>query len=155
MKDKKELAIKMAAEAIKYFEGFSGIPYTCFAGKRTIGYGHVIQPGEDLKRITKEQAEELLLSELSVLYKEIKDNIRPEVWDNFLKENQIAALLSFVYNVGITAFKKSTMLKKINTCGNMKLVADEFPKWVWSNGVKLMGLIERRRAEKELFLTGL
>ena len=65
-----------------------------------------------------------------------------------------AALTSFSYNVGIQAFSKSTLLKKLNA-GDYKGACNELPRWVYAKGRKLNGLVRRREAEKELCLKGI
>lgn len=119
----------------------------------TIGYGSTYD--FDKKRkiqigdvITKEQAEKWLEITTSKDAKEIKNLIKVP-----LNNNQFNALISFVYNVGINAFKSSAMLRLLNSGENKKLVADQFDRWVYDNGVKIKGLINRRKAEKELFLS--
>ena len=55
-------------EAVKKFEGFSPLEYTCVAGKRTIGYGHVLKPDESyVCGLNEKQAEELLTQDLIVI----------------------------------------------------------------------------------------
>lgn len=61
-------------------------------------------------------------------------------------------MASFIFNVGPTAFKNSTLLKKLNN-NDIKGAAGEFDRWILDNGVIKKGLINRRKEEKELFLT--
>ncbi|NCX34495.1 MAG: hypothetical protein EBX23_03875 [Proteobacteria bacterium] len=70
-----------------------------------------------------------------------------------LNNNQLNALISFVYNVGINAFKVSLMLRLLNSGADKNTVAAQFDRWVFDNGVKVKGLINRRNAEKKLFLS--
>ena len=70
-----------------------------------------------------------------------------------LTNNELNSLISFVYNIGINAFKKSTFLKLLNNKIDKKLVANEFDKWIYDNGKINKGLINRRNAEKSLFLS--
>jgi hypothetical protein len=72
---------------------------------------------------------------------------------NSLSDKQRDALCSFVFNVGSTAFSKSTMLKFLNE-GKYVLAANEFTKWTKADGKALSGLVKRRGAERALFLTG-
>lgn len=65
-----------------------------------------------------------------------------------------AALLSFAYNVGVTAYAGSTMLRDING-GAERAAADEFPRWDIANHKVVEGLKDRRLAEQALFLDGL
>ena len=70
-----------------------------------------------------------------------------------LNNNQLNALISFVYNVGINGFKASSMLRLLNSGADKNTVAAQFDRWVFDNGVKVKGLINRRNAEKKLFLS--
>lgn len=67
-----------------------------------------------------------------------------------LTTNQREALISFVFNLGKGKLMGSTLLKKLNS-GDYYSAAREFDKWIFSNGVKLNGLIARRKVERELF----
>jgi len=133
-------------ELIKKFEGCKLKSYLCPAGVPTIGYGHTY--GVKLDRtISVEEAEVLLDHD----YQEAEDDVL-EVVTVPLTDNQLGALTSFVFNLGKGNFGSSTLLKKINK-GDFTGAANEFDRWIFSKGVKLNGLIARRAAEKELFLT--
>ncbi len=139
-------------ELVKKFEGFSPVVYLCPAGYPTIGYGHVVRP-EEMERyasgITKEEAEELLRQDLQRFEVGIKGLLKGVK----LGEYSMDALLSFTYNVGLYAFKASTLRKKILR-GELLSAADEFLKWVYAGGRRLEGLVRRRQAERALFLEG-
>lgn len=66
----------------------------------------------------------------------------------FKSDYEHAAMLSFVYNVGIGKFKSSTMLAKLNK-GDHEGACDEFSKWVNAGGVKMKGLVTRRTLEQK------
>jgi lysozyme len=66
----------------------------------------------------------------------------------------VAAYTSFTYNVGVGAFEKSTLLRKLNG-GDRVAACNELPRWVYARGVKLPGLVNRRREEQALCLSGL
>lgn len=72
-----------------------------------------------------------------------------------LTNNQCAAIISLVYNIGVTAFLNSTVLKRIKT-GDMQGASNAFLLFNKArvNGVltELKGLTNRRKAERELFL---
>jgi lysozyme len=68
-----------------------------------------------------------------------------------LTQGQHDALVSFTYNEGAGRLQSSTLLKDLNA-GNYAAVPAEFMKWVFGGGVKLPGLVTRRRAECKLFL---
>ena len=134
-----------AIDLIKKYEGFSARPYKCPAGVLTIGYGRTIdvRPYE----ITAEEAETIWLDKY---VKTIADQILAIVKVE-LSNNQICALIDFVYNLGIGNFKSSTLLRKINQ-GDFSAAANEFLKWNKAGGIVLKGLENRRIAERMLFL---
>ena len=134
-----------AIDLIKKYEGFSARPYKCPAGVLTIGYGRTIdvRPYE----ITTEEAETIWLDKY---VKTIADQILAVV-NVELSNNQICALIDFVYNLGIGNFKSSTLLRKINQ-GDFSAAANEFLKWNKAGGIVLKGLENRRIAERMLFL---
>jgi lysozyme len=70
-----------------------------------------------------------------------------------LNNNELNALISFVYNVGINAFKASSLLRLLNSGTDKKIVAEQFDRWIYDDGVKVKGLINRRKAEKDLFVS--
>lgn len=67
-----------------------------------------------------------------------------------LSQNQIDAIISLVYNIGIGAFSKSTLLKHIKS-NNLLLAAEQFKVWNKSGGKVLNGLVKRRYTEYMLF----
>ena len=131
-------------------EGCRLTAYRCPAGILTIGYGHTggVKEGD---RITQEQAVELLRQDVqsaeSALNRmKIKYGVR-------FKVHEFDALVSFIFNVGVGNFEKSTMYKKIIAGEPKGQIAGEFSKWiiVTKNGVKTknVGLINRRRDEMQ------
>ena len=96
--------------------------------------------------ITEEEAEQ-----------DLYDALKYDYWEHFgsdlphgLTDNQCAALLSFVYNVGITNFKRSTMFKYLKK-GDFQRAGLEFKKWVYAGGKRLRGLVNRRADEEKLY----
>lgn len=143
-----------AIDLIKKFEGFSEHPYTCPAGKLTIGYGSTMWGTDGKKRriweslrVTEGEATTQMVADLDEIAARIQaDVVVP------LSSEQLGALASFVYNVGITAFRTSTLLRRLNA-GDYKGAADQLDRWVHAGGSKVRGLATRRAAEKELFLS--
>lgn len=138
---------KDAINLIKKFESFKENIYLCPAGFKTIGYGHVIKKDENFTSITIEQAEELLLKDVQRIINFLHKNI-----DFQISKKQFNALISFCYNIGTGAFFASTLRRKINR-GDVLEASEEFSKWIYAGGQKLLGLIIRRHAEKSLFLS--
>ncbi len=130
---------------IKKFEGFSATPYLCPAGKTTIGYGHVIAAGESFTDISTDAAEDILKNDIAKVEQALAGLIKVP-----LNQNQFDALVSFTYNIGITAFKNSTMRLLLNI-NEPALAAKEFARWVYCGGKVLNGLVSRRQDEERLF----
>ena len=64
------------------------------------------------------------------------------------------ALLSFAFNVGVRNFCTSTLVKHLNA-GNLEAACNGLSAWVYAKGIKLPGLVDRRRDERALCLKGL
>ena len=136
-------------ELIKEFEGFSSVAYLCSAKKATIGYGNTFwEDGTPVKigdQISKERAETLLKHVVDNFSVAVEVDIKIEV-----TQNQFDALVSLAYNIGLGAFKNSTLLRQLNR-GNFVGASQEFLRWDKSNGKPLPGLTRRREREKLLF----
>lgn len=138
---------KKGMDLIKSFEGFSSLEYTCIAGKRTIGYGHVLGPDEKyVGGVCEREAEILLMGDLNTAEKAVENVVEVP-----LSEHQKDALVSFVFNVGPRAFKKSALLKELND-GRYDQVPKQLQRWIYVNGRPCNGLIRRRKAEAALFI---
>lgn len=138
---------QVGIDLIKDYEKFRSTPYPCAAGKPTIGFGHVIKPGESFTRITEQEGIELLKQDLIIAENCVNSAVKV-----FLSQNQFDALVSFVFNIGCNAFRKSTLLKLLCN-GNYYDAAMQFPRWNKSKGQILNGLTRRRKEEMNLFLS--
>ena len=67
-----------------------------------------------------------------------------------LTQNQFDALVVWVYNLGPTNFRNSTLLKELNS-GNYTAAGNEILRWNKAGGKVLTGLVKRREAEAQLF----
>lgn len=134
-----------AIDIIKEFEGFKSTSYVDVAGIKTIGYGTT---NLDLDFIDKKTAEKYLIEHVKKDYVLLKRLLKVK-----LNENQISALLSFIYNVGINAFAKSTLLKRINSNAPVYQIQIEFLRWKYANNRSISGLLNRRIKEYELYIT--
>lgn len=112
----------------------------------TIGWGHTAtaKPG---MTITKAQAQKLFEKDTAWAVNAVNREVNVG-----LNQNQFDALVSFVFNIGETAFRKSTLLRKLNA-GDYEGAANEFPRWNKQAGKVLRGLVRRRAHEQELFLS--
>ena len=140
-------------ELIKKYEGFRSKPYKCEAGVATIGYGATYYPnGQKVKltdpAIDEKHASLLLEAMLNPYEKAVDSYCRDDI-----NQNQFDALVSFAYNLGNSALKSSTLLKKANANPNDKTIRNEFLKWVNADGKRLKGLVIRRTDEADLYFT--
>ena len=133
-------------DLIKNFEGCRLTAYRCPANILTIGYGHTGSDVSTGQKITQEQAEKLLKSDLLVHCNNVSRLVKVP-----LTQNQFDALVSFEFNVGYGAFASSTLLKLLNQ-KKYKEAAAQFDRWIYANRKVLAGLVKRRTAEKKLFL---
>ena len=131
-------------DLLKFYEGCKLVAYQDSVGVWTIGYGHTKGVYEGMT-ITQEQAEQMLLDELKEYESYVDDLVTVP-----LNQNQFDALVVWVYNLGPTNFRKSTLLKELNT-GNYQAVPIEIKRWNKAGGQVLEGLIKRRKAEANLF----
>lgn len=131
-------------DLIKRFEGCRLDAYQDPAGIWTIGYGHThgVQYGQS---ITQAQADAYLLEDIREAASHVSSLVTVP-----LHANQVAALTSFVFNLGAANLKKSTLLRRLNE-GDYTSVPSELRRWVYAGGKELEGLVRRRVAEGELF----
>lgn len=141
---------------VAQFESFVEHVYICPSGKKTIGFGHTGK-GVDEKHITVTRGLELLAGDIKAVENVVMKEL-PE-----LNENQMNALVSFVFNVGITAFLGSNTFRIIKANYNDPKIAKKLNEWnkgsywVIEGGEKvkrykvLPGLIKRRAKEAELY----
>ncbi len=137
-------------DLIKEFEGLKLKAYLCPAGIWSIGYGFTtnVHPGDE---VTASDAEILL----GYTLKDIIQELEPLCITNDIElaQNELDAVLAFIYNIGFGAFIKSTMFTKLKR-GDKNGAANEFRKWVRGGGKILPGLVRRRAAEEKLFRGG-
>jgi len=137
-------------QLIKKFEGFRKNAYQDVAGIWTIGYGNTEYTNKSKVKegdvITRSDAEILLSDTVAEYASAICEFIKSE-----LNDQQFGALVSFTYNVGITAFKRSTLLRKLNSDPMDPAIANEFGRWVKAGGKTVSGLIKRRKEESDFY----
>jgi lysozyme len=136
-------------ELLKEFEGFEEKAYLDTGNVWTIGYGTIRingKPVEAGQTCTKEQASVWLEEDLAWAQTAVNRLVKVK-----LTQNMFDALVSFVYNIGESAFSKSTLLRLLNA-EQYVMAANQFDRWVFDNGKKIQGLVNRRTREKQLFM---
>lgn len=136
-------------EFIKMFEGFSAVPYNDSAGLPTIGFGHLIKPGEVFGAISSIEATALLARDLGTAEGAVNAAVQ-----GTLTQSEYDALVSFTYNLGAGSLQSSTLLKKINSVAPIAEISTEWNKWINAGGVPVKGLKARRLAEFTLYESG-
>ena len=143
-----------ALELIKQFEGFRSRAYRDSVGVWTIGYGHTSRAGPPAvrpgMRITREEGERILRRDVEKFAAGVEKALGRHAAR--LNDNQFGALVSFAYNVGVGALKRSSVLKAVKA-GRLDDVPGKLMLWTRAGGRRLKGLVRRRKAEGELFMT--
>ena len=123
--------------------------YRCQAGVWTVGWG---ETGDGICKgtvWTQEYADHRFELALRQREKAVALLVKVPITDN-----QFSALVSFAYNAGTghRGLRGSTLLRRLNAGEPANEVAAEFGKWVYANGVRSSGLVNRRTLERALFL---
>lgn len=125
---------------IAVHEGYVGQTYLDAVGFPTIGFGETkgVKPGQTT---TPTRALVQLLKSADEHAKGMSDCIRVPLF-----QHEYDAYLSFTYNVGVGAFCRSTLNKKLNA-GDYDGACLEILKWDKAGGRQLAGLTKRRQEE--------
>jgi len=161
---------KAGADLMHRFEGCRNKPYLCPAHIWTIGYGHVLyqdqirwpmvasegKPArkeyslkpEDARVWSKAEIEELFAVDVASFERGVLRLIPGVVG----RQGAFDALVSFAFNAGLGNLQRSTIRMKANR-GDWEGAAEAFMAWTKGGGKELPGLVRRRKAEIELFLS--
>jgi lysozyme len=128
------------------------VPYLCPAGKRTIGWGHVIVPTDTFTTPIGEQMAEHILQLDLMRFERCVLSCQTD-----LTQDQFDAMVCVAFNIGTEAFLMSSMARclRVKDFGNVTKYLKQWNKaTVKGRLVVLDGLVKRRRTEAELFDTG-
>jgi len=152
----KRILGKQGEKLIKHFESCELEAYWDTIGKVwTIGFGNTFyEAGSPVKKgdiITQERADELFWN----IVKMFSVGVEEEVQGLDLSQNELDPLISFAYNVGLDAFKDSTLLEVIkNDKHNYSKIEYQWLRWRYSKGKFVQGLLNRRKAAYHLYRFG-
>lgn len=146
--------MKTSSKGIDFIKSFETLQLKAYKAVQTeryytIGYGHYgpdVIPGTT---ITEAEAEQLLAEDLADTERAVSNATAG--WG--LKQCQFDALVSLAFNVGVNAFRNSTLLKLVKQRADEATVRAEFCKWCHSGGRVLKGLQRRRQAEADLYFS--
>ena len=135
---------KKGFELISILESIKLKSYKCSAGKWTIGLGNTFyEDGSKVKegqKISNERAMELFNFISKKYEKTVNDNVKVVI-----SQNQFNALFCFAYNVGITGFKNSTLLRMINSSADRLKIEKAFMMWKGKPNEKGIPILKSRR----------
>lgn len=141
-----------SADLVEFLRWWEGLPggkpalqsYDDGGGTWTIGYGTTrdVRPGDEC---SEDEALELMLDDIDDVWAKIDQHIRVTI-----AQHEMDALVALAYNIGAEAFRKSTLLSRLNS-GDFGSASDEFVRWNRQGGRILPGLVKRRAAERRIF----
>lgn len=139
--------MKLSEEGLSFLkarEGLRLVPYQDIAGVWTVGFGSTTEvvPGE---KITEVEAGERLKEDVRHA-----ENCVNQLVTVPLAEHEFDALVSFTFNVGCHALRKSTLLRLLND-GKYDMVSTELGRWDKAGGTVVAGLTKRRKLEADLW----
>lgn len=150
--------MKLSEQGIAMIKGFEGCvlkAYRCPANVLTIGYGHT---GPDVTKglmWTQQQADEAFAADVERFERGVSTDLSgvcPLLSGAALPE-RFDALVSLAFNIGMQAFHKSTLLKRLHA-DDLAGAAEQFTVWNKANGAFNKGLLQRRTREMRVFLVG-
>lgn len=140
-------------DLLVHYEGSRPAVYRDPVGLPTVGVGHLLTRAECEKwpvghELSSEEVSQLLQQDLKESAEAVRDLVTHP-----LTQGQFDALVSFTFNLGRKNLARSGLLRKLNL-GLVDEAATEFLRWTFAGGRKLRGLVLRRKAEQQLFVTG-
>lgn len=136
-------ASNVLIDKLKQFEGFRAKAYRCPTGVWTCGYGHT--KGVTARTVCdKTKALAWLRSDLEPI-----ENFLSAIPEVCKTQGRFDACADFCFNLGINAFRGSTLLKRIQRKESVAAIQAEFLKWIYAGGRPLEGLKTRRRWEAQ------
>ncbi|MFD0848224.1 lysozyme [Sphingosinicella xenopeptidilytica] len=140
-------SVPVAVAIVAPWEGKSNDPYRDIVGVRTVCYG---ETRVEMRRYTDAEC----LAMLNKAVAEFANQVLQCTPRLQYHPYQLAAAVSLAYNIGVGAYCRSTV-DRLFDAGDLKGACDQFARWRMAGGMVVQGLVNRRKAETELCLTGL
>lgn len=141
--------LALATPCVAYYEGMVPRTYVDPVGIPTACYGHTgadVTPG---RTFTAGECAQLLSGDLDEAYAAVEQCVSVPI-----EAHEAAALVSFTFNVGGTAFCRSTMTRLINAGAPASTWCAQLSRWTKATKlglvVELPGLVKRRAAERAM-----
>ena len=155
-----------------FFEGYRAKPYRCSAAIWTVGWGHAMYSDQlNLPNVRKEGYTGLIRSDYQLKQEDARVWSKDELVDLFKMDintfergvlrlspnlaghqSKFDSVVSFAYNAGLGNYQRSTIRMKVNR-GEWDEAAHAFMSWTKAGGKEVKGLVRRRQAERDLFLS--
>lgn len=140
-------AVPVAVAIIAPWEGKKNDPYLDIVSVPTVCYG---ETRVEMRRYSDAECVQMLNKAVEEFAGKVLQCTPILAYHPY----QLAAASSLAYNIGIGAYCRSTAAKFFNT-GDLRSGCNQFARWRMAGGVVVQGLVNRRKAETELCLTGL
>lgn len=140
-------AAALVLAVVSQWEGKRNDPYADLVGKMTVCFGETNVP---MRRYSNGECEDMLGGSLNTYAKAVLAR-NPELAGH---PYQLAAAVSLSYNIGISAYNRSTVARRFSA-GDWLRACDAFLAWNRAGGRVVKGLDNRRRHEREICRTGL
>jgi lysozyme len=148
---------------IRHHEGVRNKPYRDVVALWTVGVGHLMYPEQAAMKQPERNAYQLKAGDNRTWSDEevnqlLKDDLKRfesgvlRLCPGPLTQGQMDGLVSFAFNVGLGALQRSGLRAKHNR-QDYEGAADEFLKWTKAGGKVFPGLVKRRTAERNLYLS--
>jgi len=132
---------------VAQWEGKRNDPYRDIVGIATVCYGETNVP---MRRYSDDECKDMLAGSLAE-YAEAVLRRNPELAGH---DPQIIAASSLTYNIGITAYNRSTVARRFSA-GDWRGACDAFLAFSYAGGKRVQGLVNRREAERRICMRGL
>ena len=140
--------LAVAAPFVGGWEGKRNYPYNDIVGVLTVCYGET--RGIESRFYSDDECYEMLNEAVGDYGTTVVER-NPELR---LYPHQWAAATSLAYNIGKSAYGRSTVARRFDA-GRWRSACDNFLAWKYAGGRVVQGLVNRRQAERELCLTNL
>jgi len=131
---------------LKTFEVYKSKPYNDGYGGMTVGYGHLIKPGEVFTSLSKDEALSLLAKDVGIAERGVLKYTNVP-----LEDCEFDALVSFTFNAGVGAYQRSRIRMAVNRNDDNEVLR-LFPiSFITSAGKKSRGLVRRRLGERDMY----